>query len=173
MAVVPWIDIATVAWDAGFRGDAHAIAVALTHPESGRIADRVNPNDPNGGSFGLWQINGVHDPKAAGTYPSMVPTQEWIDRMFIPAENAKAAYKIWSTQGFEPWGAYTSNLHLSSLDAARCALDARMRIARLDALVDHKTRQIDAVSAELREVETELAIAQDRIAGAVARLTGS
>ena len=66
--------------------DAAAIAMA----ESGGNPVDHNSSDPNGGSFGLWQINGVHadDMKAAGL-------PNW---QTDPLQNAEAAVMIWKGQ---------------------------------------------------------------------------
>lgn len=133
--IVPWIDIAIAAYEAGFRGEDLAVAIALSQPESQRHSDAHNPEDPNGGSFGLIQINGVHDPDATGTAPNMVPTQAWIDKMFNPKENYKAGYQVYLRSGksFNPWGTYTSGAYLlkwhDPVDVAKVAMDARARLA--------------------------------------------
>lgn len=166
--VLPWIDVASLAYEAGFRGEPHATVVALSQPESGRQPRRENLADPNGGSFGLLQINGAHDPDAAGSYPNLVPTPAWIERMKDPLENLKMAYRIWlsNSQGernFKPWGAYTSNLHLASLDAARCALDARARLASRDASIAGLKARLQETEAEAERARLTAASLQARI----------
>lgn len=173
--IVPWIDLATAAYEAGFRGEAHAIAVALAQPESGRNTDAVNSNDPNGGSFGLLQINGVHDPNATGTYPNMVPTAEWKELMKSPVENYKVAFKVWNnaSRSFNPWGAYTSDLHMPYMATAKVALDARSRLARLDVINANHLAARAALQNELSEVRTQLSTEQALLSQVKADLAAS
>ena len=51
---------ASYARQAGFRGDGLTLMVAIATAESGLDTNAANLNDPNGGSFGLVQINGAH-----------------------------------------------------------------------------------------------------------------
>jgi hypothetical protein len=67
--------------------------------ESGFNARAANWGDPHGGSFGLTQINGVHDP-APGTYA----TRAWIQRMWDPVLNLRQAHRLMSGSGLGPWG---------------------------------------------------------------------
>jgi Lysozyme like domain len=183
VATIAWIDVAEYGWDANFRGEAHATAVALTQPESQRNPEAENLDDPNGGSFGLLQINGVHDPQATGTYPNKVPTQAWIEKMKNPAENMKAAFKIWEeNEGFTPWGAFTRQLHVPWLPTAKVALDGRARIAKLAAALQTAIGQRDSIQAqldtcvsssstEIQQLRAALDDANTRIAAALAALT--
>lgn len=163
--IVPWIDLAFAAYDAGFRGEAHAISVALAQPESGRNTDAVNSTDPNGGSFGLLQINGVHDPNASGVYPNKVPTTAWIELMKNPLENYKAAFKVWNSAGksFGPWGAFTSNLHVSSMDAARCALDARQRIVTANSTIANLQATRNSLQESVNSLQGALSASQSNL----------
>lgn len=165
MAALAWIDVAQAAYLAGFRGDPHATAVALTQPESSRDPKATNLSDPNGGSFGLLQINGVHDPAATGTYPDKVPTQEWIARMYDPLENMRAAFQIWLSNGktFKPWGAFTSGLHVQHLATAKVALDARARIERLETTNAAHVAARAELEAQLAATSTLLTAALNRI----------
>lgn len=156
---VPWIDIARHAYFAGFRGQALATAVALTLPESGRESTAANLSDPNSGSFGLWQINGVHDLAATGVYPDKVPSPEWIERMYDPQENAKAAYGVYIRSGgsFLPWTTFKNwkhlELRLSAHDAAVISLDGRARVAALEATVANRNEQIKQAAVDLALAE--------------------
>jgi hypothetical protein len=160
--IVPWIDIATAAWEAGFRGDDMAIAIALSQPESQRNNDAVNHEDPNGGSFGLLQINGVHDPNATGVYPNLVPTQAWIDKMFQPKENYKAAFTVYSRAGktFNPWGTYTNGAYLlkwhDPVDVAKVAMDGRQRIATVQMRLDSSQATLATTKTSLSTALAEL-----------------
>lgn len=66
-------------------------AAAIAQAESGGDATNVNPNDPSGGSFGLWQINGVHASalEAAGL-------SNW---QTDPLQNAEAAVMVFQGAG--------------------------------------------------------------------------
>lgn len=171
--VVAWVDLAIAAYEAGFRGEDHAIAIALAHAESSRVSDATNWTDPNGGSFGLMQINGVHDPDATGTYPNMVPTQAWIERMYIPSENYKAAFKVFKDSGnsFKPWSTYTQNLHkakiMSPYDVAKAAMDGRARMASLQTKVDTLTAQRNSLSAEKAALQAEVDRLKNNISAAI------
>lgn len=124
MAVMPWIDVARHAFDAGFRGENHATIVAVAQPESGRRPDAVNDRNANGTiDRGLWQINSVH------LQPGGILGTWHPDELFDPAENAVAAWLIFQAQGFGAWAAYNSKLHIPYLGEARVALDARLRLA--------------------------------------------
>lgn len=122
--ILPWIDIATHAFAAGFRGDTLAVAVALTQPESGRNPDAVNDKNTDGSvDRGLWQINSVHL-GAGGVLDGWAP-----DSLFDPRRNAQATWMVYQSAGsFSPWVAFQRNLHASSMDAAKCAMDARQRL---------------------------------------------
>lgn len=69
------------------------LAAAIALGESGGDPNAFNPKDPHGGSFGLFQINGVHGDQAT----------------FDPIANVLAAISISQNgQNFNPWGAYTN-----------------------------------------------------------------
>jgi hypothetical protein len=152
---IPFLDLANYAYDAGFRGENHAIAVALAQPESNRIPNAANLQDVNGGSFGVMQINGAHDPDAEGTYPNMVPTAAWIQRM----------------SSFDPWGAFTSGLHKPSLDAAKVALDGSARLRAANARVAQYKAERDRISVAHDALKIDNTLLNNKIAAAVAALT--
>jgi hypothetical protein len=64
-------------------------AAAIAKAESG--GQSVNPNytDPNGGSFGLWQVNKIHQ--------SIL--QDLPNWQTDPAQNAIAAVRVWQEDG--------------------------------------------------------------------------
>jgi hypothetical protein len=164
---VPFFDIAKHAHAAGFRGEPHAIVVALAQPESSRIATAHNGADPNSGSFGLLQINGVHL-NEGGTLEGWTP-----DDLYDPAKNLLAAYKVWKANGesFEPWGAYVNGLHRPSLDAAKVALDglsrwraAEARAANLRVIVDARNLTIERLTEELADATSRIARVREALA---------
>lgn len=106
------LSVAQEAYQAGFRGQALQTATAIALAESSGNPQAVNASDPNGGSYGLWQINGVHAP--GGT-----ATPAWERQMFNPANNAAEAFAV-SSQGtnFQPWSTYTSGAYRQYLPVA-------------------------------------------------------
>ena len=69
-------------------------AAAVAMAESGGDPFAFNGRDPHGGSFGLWQINGVHGSQRA-TYDADA--------------NARAAIEISRNgENWNPWGAFTN-----------------------------------------------------------------
>jgi hypothetical protein len=73
------------------------LAAGIALAESGGNPSAQNLNDPNGGSFGLWQINGAHAPGGKAT-PS------WISQIEDPGANAAEAVAL-SSDGtdWQPW----------------------------------------------------------------------
>ena len=66
-----------------------------------------NPTDPNGGSYGLFQINGYW------CQPSQFSKKGWLQErgilktcseLYIPIINAKAFMAIYDYAGWQPWG---------------------------------------------------------------------
>jgi hypothetical protein len=154
---LPFIDIAEFAWDAGFRGEDHSIAIALTVPESGRRPTIENTHNPDGSiDTGLWQINSSHG----------------FDREQLkdPAFNAECAFKVFKGQGWDAWVAFKRGLHEPSLDAAKVAMDAAARLRTADARV----AQYRAERDRIRDLHVECQAAGDslraRIAAAIAAL---
>ena len=97
--------IAKLAYDAGFRGEALNIAVQIALAESGGNTNAYNPElaagtRPGSGSRGLWQIYGSAHPEFNN------------DGAFDPATNARAAYKVFREAGnrFTPWSTYNQGL---------------------------------------------------------------
>lgn len=95
--------IAQLAYNAGFRGSALRMAVAIALAESSGNPSAYNPEaaagTPKGsGSRGLWQIYG----KAHPEYNT--------DAMFNPQANANAAFKVYQEAGnsFRPWSTYNN-----------------------------------------------------------------
>ena len=67
--------------------------------ESGFNPKVANWHDSHGGSFGLAQINGVHDPS-----PGKYATKAWIQKMWDPAQNLRQAHRLMNGAGLGPWG---------------------------------------------------------------------
>jgi hypothetical protein len=99
------VSVAQSAYNAGFRGPALALAtaVALAENRGSPNPRATNLSDPAGGSYGTWQINGVHAP--GGNATSAAAQQAgWINSMYDQDTNASEAYSL-SGQGtnFRPW----------------------------------------------------------------------
>lgn len=97
MAVLTYTQLKQL-WTANGGNPAWApMAAAVALAESGGNTQSVNSTDPAGGSYGLWQINGVH--ASAG-----VANPTWAATMFDPNANAKEAVAL-SGNGanWAPW----------------------------------------------------------------------
>jgi hypothetical protein len=100
-------DVATLAANAGWTDDDLSIAIAVCFGESSGNPNAQNLADPNGGSFGLWQINQPNIPQGSN--------------VFDPATNAAIAYSVWQSQGWSAWGAYTNGSYEKYLAQAQTA----------------------------------------------------
>lgn len=85
-------------WEgAGGSASSAPMAAGIALAESSGNAAAANPSDPAGGSYGLWQINGVHAPGATAT-------PQWIAQIENPGSNAAEAVAL-SGDGnnWDPW----------------------------------------------------------------------
>lgn len=89
------------AYNAGFRGDALKLAVAVALAESAGNPSAYNPELAAGtkagsGSRGLWQIYGSAHPQYNN------------NAVYDPQANANAAYSVYKSAGesFRPWSTY-------------------------------------------------------------------
>lgn len=98
--------VAQLVKQAGFPQSAHVTMVAVAKAESGFNTEAVNPRDPFGGSFGLFQINGAH---------------KLDNRRLLSdaAYNTDAAKRIYDSQGLRAWGVYTSGAYEKHMNEAR------------------------------------------------------
>lgn len=124
MPVLNFNQIAVVAYDAGFRGNALVTAVAVAYAESSGRTDVVNSI----GCVGLWQI-----------YQKVHPWAGTVEQLKNPATNARAAYTI-SKGGatWKPWEAYTNNAYkryLAQATTAVSSLDGTGTIPNMEATV--------------------------------------
>jgi hypothetical protein len=88
-------DVAKAAHAAGFPDGELVTAVAVAFAESTFRADATNHNSNGSTDYGLWQINSVHG------YPELQNGQ-WKD----PATNARLAYQVWKSQGWNAWSVH-------------------------------------------------------------------
>lgn len=110
--------VAQHAYDAGFRGNPLAVAVAVAHAESGfnttAVGD-INLTEPDEKSVGLWQVNyrPSRDPKNPLRDPNL---------NLDPAHCAVAAFAI-SRSGsmFTPWSTFTSGAYVKFMREASLA----------------------------------------------------
>lgn len=76
--------------EAGFNRE---VAKDIIQCESGWNPQAKNLNDPNGGSFGIWQINGIHGLT--------------IEQMTDPIESTKFAIELMkSKRSYRHWSCY-------------------------------------------------------------------
>ena len=76
--------------------------------ESRGIQDAVNSEDPNGGSFGLMQINAIHI-RDVDARPHLWPNVagcfvEDTDDLLVGWKNICFASQLYAHAGWEPWG---------------------------------------------------------------------
>lgn len=139
-----WVTIEAVAdaaYAAGFRGEALAIAIAVTKPESGRgappgmwadagaIGDVSLQNATWGPSVGLWQVRTVKAETGKGT------VRDYNRLIASTSAQAAAAYSIVGgnvttgssrpNRGWGHWSAWKAGLHRPFLEDARRAAAAR------------------------------------------------
>ena len=105
---------------AGFTGVSLVLIVAIAEAESSLNTDAVNATDPNGGSFGVLQINGSHFGNHFGPNGSLVMSQQVaID----PAASFVFAYEL--SQGgliFTDWGSFTDGHYARYVSSVATAL---------------------------------------------------
>ncbi len=103
------LQVARVAYNAGFRGENLVLAVAVAGAESDFYTNAFNRNNDGSTDMGLWQINSVHK-----FSPIVLSTADG---------NARAAYTVWRNAGnsWRPWTAYRHNRHLPYMPTARQA----------------------------------------------------
>jgi hypothetical protein len=106
------VQIARVAYDAGFRGHGlqNAVAVALAESGGNPHAVGVNSDSYRSRDRGLWQINDHWHPEVTDA------------AAFSPASNAAAAYRISHNGGdFSPWSTWHNGLAQAQLGRATLA----------------------------------------------------
>lgn len=99
-------DVAQYMRNAGFPESAIQTGLAVSYGESGWESGNCNLADANGGSYGLWQINGIHFLSGGVTKACA----------FDPQCATNYAYQLWKGQGWNPWGAYTDGRYLQFMN---------------------------------------------------------
>lgn len=117
--------IAQLAYDAGFRGDALRWAVAIAKAESGGNPAAYNPEiaagtAPGSGSRGLWQIYGTAHPQYNNSLA------------FDPVVNARAAFEVYRAAGnsFTPWSTFNNGMasqYVNAVNVSQLAGRSRNR----------------------------------------------
>lgn len=87
---------------AGFTGSDMITIVAISLAESSGNTCSWNPNDPNGGSFGVLQINGAHFHSGATSQSCALD----------PQCSFTYGHSLFTSQGFKPWGTFTNGSYL-------------------------------------------------------------
>lgn len=134
-------------WEqAGGPPSAAPLMAAIALAESGGWTDAVagaapgspakESTDANGGSYGLWQINGSHA-GVTGAPPAdggPVPPQSWVQQMFNPLDNAKEAIKVWGGgSGLGAWSTYNSGAYQAFLGGGPTSYQGAVEAAQLTA----------------------------------------
>jgi len=139
------VDIAGVAYEAGWRGQDLIDAVAVQIAENRNqdpfaVGDEGIVNDNFGPSFGLWQIRTLIKPWQAGQpeYDKLrnLSSTNNGEMLFDPQYNANVAYAIWSAKGWQQWSVThedaigTGNDYRLYLDIAEDAVKDLMTVVR-------------------------------------------
>ena len=163
-APIAYIDLAQLMYSAGFAaGEDTANGLATCTCESGRIPDIDSPIHPDGSvDRGLWQINSKAHPEvtdACAHDPTGVCS-------------TAAAFKI-SNGGtdWSPWTCFSQGLYKTHLEAARVALDGAARVRAANAKIAALQAQLAACQQTNTTLQTELAVANAKIAAAVRDLS--
>jgi hypothetical protein len=120
---LPVSDLGGLARSAGFSTEQAVIMAAIAMAESGGRAKAHNDNRSTGDdSYGLWQINmidrlGPERRRQLGISGNAA--------LFDPTTNAKAARKVYLSQGFGAWSVYKNGAYRQYLPEARRAITGR------------------------------------------------
>jgi hypothetical protein len=98
--------VATLAMVEGLPADELETALRVAVRESRCTSDAYNATDPNGGSYGLYQINGFwcrpNDNWPTGWLQAKNIVTDCAD-LFDPTTNTRAMVAIWRNSGWLPW----------------------------------------------------------------------
>ena len=106
MANLTMNQLASTASAGGFIGNDVITATAIAMAESGGNPNATNTNTNGSTDKGLWQINSVNASALA------------LGNPFDPVTNAKMARKVFGSQGWRAWVAYTNGAYKTHVDAA-------------------------------------------------------
>lgn len=120
--------VAVLVQNSGWRGEQLAQAFAIARRESSGRPEAHNGNAATGDdSYGLFQLNVLGSLRARlATWGLSSPAQ-----LYDPATNVRAAYQLWQSSGWRPWGGYKAAwgfdpFHGTNLEAARAAVAANI-----------------------------------------------
>lgn len=105
---------------AGFNDDEAVIMAAIAMAESGGNSAAHNKVPPDN-SYGLWQINMIGNLGPERLRQFGISNNE---QLFDPVTNAKAAFLIKQSQGFNAWTVHKSGAYRNHLQSARAARGA-------------------------------------------------
>ena len=109
-------EIKTLAASVGLSGDPLNVSVAIALAESGGNPTIVGDTTLPHASYGLWQINAIHDSEPAiaalGGAEAAVDPVKCGKMMMIVSKNGT---------DWEPWSTFKNGAYLSHLDAAKAA----------------------------------------------------
>jgi murein DD-endopeptidase MepM/ murein hydrolase activator NlpD len=88
-------------------GSPQQVIVAIAMAESGLNTAAVNTKDPNGGSYGILQINGIH---FHGQTTKVCALNPLCAMQF--------GYSLYKAQGFQPWSTFTNGKYKQNMSAA-------------------------------------------------------
>ena len=92
----------------GWPSDQLGMLVAIAMRESRCQPDAFNPKDPNGGSYGVMQVNGFWAQKTTAYPKGYLQTMgvlTHVDELFDPETNLRAALAIYRySNGWRAWG---------------------------------------------------------------------
>jgi hypothetical protein len=99
-------DVVNLARQVGWPDDQLDTLAVVALRESNCTPSAHNVNDPNGGSYGLMQINGYwclpNTYWPIGWLQAQGAVDDCID-LYIPENNLKAGLAIWHNSGWAPW----------------------------------------------------------------------
>jgi hypothetical protein len=104
-----------LALNAGFSSTEAPNMAAIALAESGGNPRAHNPNPPDN-SYGLWQINMLGSLEGPRKVQFGISSNE---ELFDPAVNARAARKVFKSQGYGAWSVYKNRSYAQYLPVTR------------------------------------------------------
>lgn len=106
MAILTPQQIAGYMKRAGFSGEGLQYGLTVVARESGGDTLKINYADPHGGSFGMWQINGIHIVELDGSEITMAQCfdpQQSSNWAFFASKRGTSFWPTWSTAKSLPY----------------------------------------------------------------------
>lgn len=94
---------AALAINLGWPQKAYPRLIAVMTRESACLPNQINSKDPNGGSFGLLQINGFWC-RGANSYLQQLGIVTSCEELLHADTNLSAGLAIWNRSKWHPWG---------------------------------------------------------------------